>query len=896
MKKETSEAKHHELESAILSCIGDGIIAMDVKGKVVYINNISEEITGYTKDEAIGKDIDSVLNIFNANTKEPLKVPYEYVIEHNVATGLLRDTAIITKSNLQRFISATCSPLRHENKGIIGVVMTIRDVTRLRTLEIENLNEKNYCMNLLNQLPALVWRSDTELNNNYINESWTRYTGKNMETLLSRGLTDIIHPDDYKKGVKFIKEAISKKKAFNMEVRILRNDGKYGWFLNIGHPYYNLRGEFDGYIGILQDITSSKQASKKIFESQEKYRSLFMNMSGGYAYCKIEYNNKGIFKDLLFSEINEAFERMLGRSKKHVIGKRYTEIFSKEDHLLADHIQNHISDLEKGKSLYINEYLLASSGKWCSISIYCPKKDNLAMILTDITQMKESEFTLKSAKEAAEAANKAKGEFLANMSHEIRTPINGIVGMVDLTLLTGLNDEQRDNLLTAKACTNSLLGIINDILDFSKLEAGKMTIENENMDIKKLIEEIIKAHVPFAAEKGLELNYTFTSPVPKYIIGDPKRLRQVLNNLLSNAVKFTDSGYINLDVRKISSVNDSVELRFSVSDTGIGIAEEDIGKIFKSFGQVDGSFTKRFGGTGLGLVISKQLLEMMGGKLRVDSKKGKGSRFYFVLKFKIGRRTHVRKKEFLQISKAQEPLRILLVEDDLINQKVIMKMLQGKGHMVELSGNGEEALNIYETGKYDIILMDIQMPGIDGIETANSIRKIDGPGNHTPIIALTAYALKGDRERYLALGMDEYVSKPIDMLELFETIDRVASKQKGMLQLIPDRVMLTENGDIEFGYNNTDSRAVDMTNAIVRIGKFIEDVEAALKNSNLAAVERIAHRIKITSKKYDITEIKNTAFKIELAIRRSSLGEVAAYIEKIKLQYKTLKKYISREE
>lgn len=890
MEKKTSRENNIELKSAILSCIGDGIIAMDPKGKIIYMNYIAEEITGWKEEESIGKDIHSVFEIINANTNESLKLPVDYVIEKNTATGLLRDTALITKSNVLRYISATCSPIKNEDKDIIGVVMTIRDITRLRTLEIEHINEKDHFMNLLNQLPALVWHTDKEIKNSYFNENWTKFTGLDPKTSLNREWAKAIHPDDLSMWEKMIKEAVNKKEPFSMEVRILRNDGKYRWFFNIGQPYYGLDGKFAGYIGIMYDITSKKQASRKIYESQEKYRSLFMNMSGGYAYCKIIHNDKGIPQDLLFTEVNEACGEMLGIPKNHMIGNRYTQLFSKQGRLLNEHIVKRISDLEEGKSIFINEFLLPSSGKWCSISIYCPQKDNLAVLMTDITQIKETEFNLKSAKEAAEAVNKAKSEFLANMSHEIRTPINGVVGMVDLTLMTDLNKEQRDNLITAKVCANSLLSIINDILDFSKLEAGKMSVENENIDIKQFVEEIIKTHVPRVMEKGLQLHYNIPTSIPEYIIGDPKRIRQVLNNLLSNAIKFTEIGEINLSIRRISRMEDMVELEFSVEDTGIGIDSGDIGKIFTTFGQVDNSITRKVGGTGLGLVISKQLVEMMGGKLWVESEKGKGSKFYFTLAAKIGKKSEVRKKELQPIIITENPQRILLVEDDLINQKVIMKMLQRKGHIVELSASGEEALAIYETGKYDIILMDIQMPGIDGIETANRIKEIDGPDNHTPIIALTAYALKGDRERYLAMGMDEYVSKPINIYELFATIERVTSKHRDKPELIPDRVKLTESGDITFAYNDTELQNINLTEAIQQIGEYIEDFEKAIKNSDFIAAENIAHNVKSISKKCEITEIESTAFKIELAIRRGSLDEAVIHIDNINAQYNTLKK------
>jgi len=893
MERNTN-ANEHELREAILSGIGDGIIAVDLNKKIIYMNHIAEKITGWNTDEATGKNIDSVLAIFNADTKEPIPLPIEYVVENDTVTGLIRDAAIISKDNLLKYISTTCSPIKSKENDIIGVVMTFRDITRLRTLEIKQMVEKNQLVNIFNQLPALVWYTDKDMNYQYFNENLTRLTGVDIKQPLFEKAINILHPEDKDRVEKEMKKAIVRKKPFSLEMRLLTQDGDYRWFINLGQPYYSIEGEFAGYIGIMHDITTSKLASMKILENKGKYRSLLMNMSGGYAYCQIKYNDKGIPEDLVFTEINDAFEKLIGLHKDRIIKKRYSEIFANNTGLIFQYIKNSSGELAKGKSIFINEYLLPTSHKWCSVSIYCPNKDNLVIILYDITQMKESELALKSAKEAAEAANKAKSEFLANMSHEIRTPINGVVGMIDLTLQTSLTQEQKDNLITAKTCANTLLSIINDILDFSKLEAGKMSIEYENTDLNSLIEEIIKAHVPNVMKKGLELNYSFSSSVPQYIICDPKRLRQILDNLLSNAVKFTEKGEINVDIRRISQKDDQVELKFSVSDTGIGIAAEDFNKIFVSFGQLDSSYTREIGGTGLGLVISKQLVEMMGGKIWVESEKGKGSCFNFTLPVKIGREMEVKNDELQQMSKTSTPLNILLVEDDLINQKVIMKMLQAKGHNVDVSCNGKEALKIYKTGKYDVVLMDIQMPEIDGIETTWRIRQIDGPIYHTPVIALTAYALKGDRERFLAMGMDEYMSKPINMFELFAVIDKVISKQRHRSEQIPNRIKLTENGDITFEYHDNEKYDINTFDMLEEIGRNIESIEEALKRSDFMAIEEIAHNIKITAKKHDIIEIENTAFKIELAIRRGSLNEAALYIDNIKSQFKTLQKYIGR--
>jgi len=363
-------------------------------------------------------------------------------------------------------------------------------------------------------------------------------------------------------------------------------------------------------LNIVRDLTERKKAEKLIKESQEKYRSLFMNMNSGFFYSRIVLNEEEKPADYEIIEANEAFVKMTGLRREEIVGKRFSQIYP--DHFKgASEIISAFGDVAlSGRSVYHDDYYSPILDAWYTASVYSTEKHYFAVVLNDITERKLGENELRRAIEQAKAASKAKGEFLANMSHEIRTPLNGVIGMLDLTLLSQLSFEQRDNLLTAKSCANSLLAIINDILDFSKMEAGKLKIENISFNIRHLIEETVKAHSYGANEKELDLNYKFSASVPEVLVGDPHRLQQVLNNLISNAIKFTHRGEVSIAIKRHGDEKGDLQLMFCVSDTGIGISSMEQEKLFKSFSQVDGSFTRRYGGTGLGLAISKQILSL----------------------------------------------------------------------------------------------------------------------------------------------------------------------------------------------------------------------------------------------------------------------------------------------
>lgn len=499
-----------------------------------------------------------------------------------------------------------------------------------RTQEMSERSLGEHCLHFFETFPTLIWRSGLDKKCDYFNKVWLEFTGRTLEQEMGNGWIEGVHPEDVEQYLLTYTEAFGKHVSFEMEYRLLRFDGEYRWVLNAGSPFYDLKGEFAGYLGSVYDITQRKEVVEEKVKNQKKYQSLFMNLHSGFAYNKLLLNDSGEPIDIEFIDVNDAFAKFGGYKKEEMQGKRFTDFYPPAEFFQI------LAMVEKvalnGETIYLDEYQLPLTNQWYTISLFSHEKGYFAINLIDIGKKKLVEQQLIESKEVAEAANKSKSEFLANMSHEIRTPLNGVVGMIDITLLTELTDLQKENLLVAKNCTGTLVTLINEILDFSKIEAGKLTIERIPFELIHVIETVIKTHSQDAVQKGLELNYMFSSKLPEVVVGDPNRLVQVLNNLIHNAIKFTQKGSITLTVKCNENSKGQVELIFSVTDTGIGIASNDVDKLFKGFSQVDGSHTRKYGGTGLGLAISKQLAELMGGTIGVESEKGVGSTFAFSIK------------------------------------------------------------------------------------------------------------------------------------------------------------------------------------------------------------------------------------------------------------------------
>lgn len=488
----------------------------------------------------------------------------------------------------------------------------------------------------------------------------------------------------------------------------------------------------------------------------------------------------GIFLTDFEGFIYEANARaldMFGYSLKEITGKNFSE-FRKYD-LSDEEDSNGVRQLLRNKFWNSELELKTDTGKefyaFVSITwIHRFGKEYLLYKVSDISQRKQNEAEIIEARDLAQAATAAKSEFLATMSHEIRTPMNGVLGMTNIMMQSSLDDDQRNYLSTIKKSGESLLELLNDILDFSKIESGKMQLEQRSFTLKELVFDVCNLLKSNAERKGLELKLNFETELPAQLIGDSTKIRQVLVNLVGNAIKFTQSGEVDFS---IDETDDLKFIKFSVKDTGIGIQKEEINRLFQSFTQLDSSTTRKFGGTGLGLAICKSLVEMMGGQIWVESSLGKGSTFYFTIPRLVDEsvveESHVfiAEKNEIKIheNQALSSLRVLLAEDNLVNQQVGILILKSMGVIAEVAENGKDVQKALAKSDFDLILMDVHMPEMDGIETTRWIRsqvKYDA----MEIIALTANAFDEDRERCISCGMNAFLTKPMNPEELLEVL------------------------------------------------------------------------------------------------------------------------------
>ncbi len=533
-------------------------------------------------------------------------------------------------------------------------------------------------------------------------------------------------------------------------------------------------------------IREGEEVNKESTVKSDKYKKLFLNLPIGFAQAEIVVPQGTNVPEYKIVDANERFCEYLS-----------LEAGSYQDKLLCNCRQDVLQSVNAWFRAYDNsgtregdlmavEITMENLDKVFNTVMYKSEANYINMVVIDITEQKETEMSLSKAKDDANIAYKTQAEFLANMSHEIRTPINGILGMLQLTLAEDdLQADYRDNLVTAKNCADTLLRLINDILDISKLEAGKYNLRYEVFDVKSAIEETVAAQVPLANNKDLTLDCSFSGTIPEMVKGDGERIKQVLNCLLSNAIKFTSEGGVRVKVATMDGDEpDKTTLRIAVVDSGIGISDANKSKLFIRFSQVDSSDTRKYGGTGLGLVITKQIVELMGGNITVQSKEDIGSTFIVEIPLKIVKASEQKteKKEdsaVISIS-GHKRARILVAEDEPVNQQVIGKLLGMAGYSYDIAENGEKAVELFKQKTYDAALFDVQMPIMDGLAATQLIRDIEEEKNlkRLPIIAVTARAMFGDKERILEAKLDDYIAKPYNLNDVVETLNRYVGQEE----------------------------------------------------------------------------------------------------------------------
>ncbi|HWX56821.1 MAG TPA: PAS domain S-box protein [Verrucomicrobiae bacterium] len=480
--------------------------------------------------------------------------------------------------------------------------------------------------------------------------------------------------------------------------------------------------------------------------------------------------------------VNKAYCKMHGVSRDDREGAHYKTLYTPE--MTSKFREVYSGVYRTGEPAKLDYSMTLHNGREVfneqSISLRRDAQGNPVMFMTivrDAFERHQYEMELVKARQAAEAANKTKDEFLANMSHEIRTPLNGVIGMLELAGDPGLSSQHAEFIGLAGSAAGSLLSVVNDILDYSKIAAGKLELERTEFDLADTVAQALGIMSLNALKKGLSLTSHLTPDVPRFVLGDPVRLKQVLLNLLGNAIKFTRHGQIALNVQLEKAQQGKAELKFSITDSGIGIPPEKQKMIFEAFSQADASTTRQFGGTGLGLVIASRIVQFMGGNLWVESEIDKGSTFHFTAILDIADGPGLQPAGPVpaeRVTAASRELKILLAEDNLVNQKLAVWLLKKLGHQVVVAGNGVEALARLKEQTFDLVFMDVQMPEMDGFTAAAAIRLLEkGTGARMPIVAMTAHAMKGDRERCLDAGMDDYISKPISAQSIQATLARV---------------------------------------------------------------------------------------------------------------------------
>lgn len=674
------------------------------------------------------------------------------------------------------------------------------------------------------------------------------------------------------------------------------NSGREGevWTDTAIFPSFDDQGNIMGYFAVYEDITARKRAEDALLESEEKHRLLMDSINSPAL---------AINEEMEILYCNQAFADLLEAPAGELVGARLPD---RQDGFATSPSRDaYLEVIAKEASATVELQV----GERHFLERIHPTPWGILAIRDDITDRKRFERELLEARDTALEASRLKSEFLANISHEIRTPLNGVLGMTRLALETDLDPDQRECMDLVLASADSLLAVLNDILDLSKIEAGRLDLESLPFGLRAELGQLERVFRMRAADQDLELVWEVADEVPEHLVGDPVRLGQILYNLLGNALKFTEEGTVGLAVAVEETDGEQALLRWRVSDTGIGIPPEKQGLVFDTFSQADGSTARRYGGTGLGLSIASQLAGMMGGDIGLESEPGQGSVFWFTTRFGIGEEAPVAPAappaQDHPVLRGERRLSILLAEDNLVNRKLARRLLEKGGHEVRTAVNGREALDLFAEATFDVILMDVQMPEMDGFEATAHIREQErATGKRQPIVALTAHAMKGDREKCLEAGMDGYVAKPLTTEAILAEMASVLGKEVGEAMDKPPGS--SAGPSPSQGGSPLDKEGLlarvegdrELLREVVEL--FLEehlgtmaDIRTALEAGDAPAVARLSHMMKGSVSNFCAPPARDAALRLEQAGERGDLAGASALFDSLEREIDQLKRVLT---
>jgi PAS domain S-box-containing protein len=754
-------------------------------GRYIDVNDAFTEATGYSRYELVGKT--SVEIDFWVDVHERLNM-IRLLKEH----GTFKDfeTVIRTKSGRRKTLLISADAVVLE--GTRCIVAASSDITERKAIQAEREQllthlaaERQRLDTILRFLPLGVLIAEAPTGRmKYANEYAQQLFGAQYPR---NGIDSYIeqwqprHPG----GRLFDFDEIPMVQALRgqttapVEMRFGRKD-REGWMdLEVsGAPILDCEGKVVEGVVTLVDITDRKRSEQELFAAHRKLQKTIDSITDGLLLIDREWR---------YTDVSETGAMIIGMRREDLIGKCVWELFP---HAVGSKFhEGYHRAIETGQPVHFEEFYPEPLNQWLECHCY-PSEEGLAVYFRDITERKaaeramrdlaaELEHRVQERTAELEKANRAKDEFLANMSHEIRTPMSGVFGMIDVLLKQDLPETIRGDLELTRSTASAVLTLLNDLLDLSKIEQGRIEIRKAPLSVRPMVEGLLTLFTAQAVDREIAFEGRVDPDVPQRVLCDPDRLDQVLKNLLSNALKFTQVGTIRLEVGREEQPRGPDLLRFTVTDSGIGIPRDRTGEVFEAFTQIDPSYSKSFAGAGLGLAISKRLVELMGGEIGVRSEFGAGSTFSFTIAYEEASPCLEPEAPCAPGLGDLPPLSILLVEDNPVNRLFIRRALAGAGHLVDESENGLQALEKVSTGRYDIVLMDIQMPEMDGMEAAARIRSGAHGRPDIPIVALTAYAMIGDRERIMGSRMDGYVTKPVDFGALATAIAAACGLQAG---------------------------------------------------------------------------------------------------------------------